>query len=126
VQGVLENEAVASISLRKAKSASDDTNIRWIITGTEGEIEYIIAESGQYQAGAQPKLRVKYGKSAEAEEVMAVIDETPASKVSPPGTNTARLYEGFAKEDGQTVTFASALKTHHLLERIATSSGWTL
>jgi hypothetical protein len=65
-------------------------------------------------------------KEGEAE----VINFTPdddylASKVPPPGTNTAREYKVFAR-GGEIATFDSSLKTHSLLERIANSAGLSL
>jgi predicted dehydrogenase len=122
VQGILESGAVASIASRTVKSAADDTNIRWIITGTEGEIEYTIPEASANGGTPPSSFRLKVGKE-ETASVEVVPSDSPANKVAAPATNTARLYEDFAKGSGDLVTFESALKTHLLLERIAKSSG---
>jgi hypothetical protein len=42
----LENEAMASITFRKPKSAPSKEGFRWFITGTEGEI-IVTTEEGQ-------------------------------------------------------------------------------
>ncbi|KAF4629044.1 hypothetical protein G7Y89_g9105 [Cudoniella acicularis] len=128
VQGTLENDALASIVFRKARSAADNVGFRWYITGTEGEI-VITTEEGVWQHGISSKrsIKLKIGKEGETEQIdFSTGDISRASKVPSPGTNTARQYESFAKPDGEVVTFESALKTHRLLEKIAKSAGWEL
>lgn len=127
IQGTLENDAIASITFRKAKSAADNVGFRWYITGTKGEI-VITTEEGVWQGGkpSERSIKLKIGKEGEAEEIDFMIDDiSPAGKVPFPGTNTARIYENFAKDE-EVVTFEDALKVHHLLERIAKSAGWEL
>lgn len=128
IQGTLENDAVASITFRKAKSAVDKVGFRWYITGTGGEIVITKDEKPQ-QHGLSPKqsIKLKIGKEGEAEVVDFTADDTcRAAKVPYPGTNTARVYESFARTDGEVLSLESALKTQHLLERIAKSAGWEM
>lgn len=113
VQGTLTSGAVASIIFRKPPSAVDDTGVRWIITGTKGEIEVTTREEAQWQmADPDMKLRVKVGKESEAREVDYKGDAEDRFKLSdlqPIALNTARSYVAFA-EDDQTryATFESA------------------
>ncbi len=126
VQGTLSSGAVASIIFRKPKSAVDGVGFRWIITGTKGEIEITTKEAMTWQmADPSMKLRVKVGSESEAREVdyKGEADDR-LSALEPVALNTARSYVAFAEDDqSRYATFASALKTHKLLERIAKSAG---
>jgi predicted dehydrogenase len=127
VHGTLEGDAVASIAFRKPRSAADNTGFRWYITGTDGEIVITVPEEHwQFGLGEGTSLKLKVGKAEQAENVEWMSGSSPGDKVPSPGTNTARLYESFAKGKGVEATFESALKTHLLLERIAKSAGWEL
>lgn len=124
VQGTLTSGAVASIIFRKPKSAVDNIGVRWLITGTEGEIEITTKEVHWQMADPDMTLRVKVGKEGEASEVDYKGDgKDETSKVDSLALNTARSYVAFAGDD-QTryATFESALKTHRLLERILESA----
>ena len=44
VQGELANGALASISFRKARKPVDALGLRWLITGTKGELEVTFPE----------------------------------------------------------------------------------
>jgi predicted dehydrogenase len=127
VQGTLTSDAVASIAYRKAPASADDRYTRWIISGTEGEIELTITK-GHWQyghEGVSRSLKIKVGKDGELQNLdLTNMDTSPASKIPNPGTNTARLYQSFAKGQGLEATFESATKTHRLLDRIAKSAGW--
>lgn len=122
IQGTLKSNAVASIAFRKAKSAADKTGLRWYITGTEGEI-VITTEEGNWQFGSPSErlIKLKLNSEAKAEEIE--FGTELAAKVAFPGTNSAILYESFS-QGKEVPTFESALKTHRLLERIASSAGW--
>jgi predicted dehydrogenase len=126
IQGILENGATASIALRTSKSAVDGMKFRWIITGTEGEIEYLIPEAAPYKANQQLSFKVKLNNAQTIEEIEMTAVNSPAANVPFPGTGTARLYENFASEDGEVVSFESALKTQQLLEKIAKTSGFDI
>ncbi|KAI0533602.1 oxidoreductase [Xylaria digitata] len=124
VQGILESGAVASISARKPKGEVDGVSFRWIISGTEGEIEVIIPQS-LWQFG-EPKrtLKLKIGAS-ESQNVDFLSSDEFESKVPAIVANLARQYRAFAKGDmGTVATFESSLKTHRLLDRIIRAAGW--
>lgn len=126
VQGTLSNGAVASLIFRKPPSAVDDIGVRWIISGTKGEIEVTTKEAQWQMADPGMKLRVKIGKDGEAHEVDYKGDvDDRLSSLDSVALNTARSYVAFAEND-QTryATFESALKTHRLLERVAESAKW--
>ncbi|KAI0451561.1 oxidoreductase [Xylaria acuta] len=129
VQGVLESDAVASIQVRKGKIEVDDVSFRWLISGTEGEIEVIVPRAGfssNWQFG-EPKrtLRLKIGDS-EAHNVDYLANDEFEGKVPGPAANVARQYRAFAKGDTKeaVATFKSALKTQRLLDRILRAAGW--
>ena len=127
VQGTLSSGAVASIAYRKPVSAVDSIGIRWLITGTKGEIEVTTKETQWQMADPSMKLRVKLGEG-ETREVDYKEDDADArfSSLDVVALNTARSYAAFAKGDEtRYATFESALKTHRLLDRIAKSAGWT-
>ena len=120
IQGILENGALASLTLRSVRTTVDDSGFRWIISGTKGEIE-LTTEPGVIgflpPGGSQIHVR-KWG--SEAEVVKFKLDEGEHIRlVPPPGQNVARVWEALAKgeEDG----FASieeSVKTQELLELI--------
>ncbi|KAH6896825.1 hypothetical protein B0T10DRAFT_583489 [Thelonectria olida] len=123
VQGELSSGAVASLSFRKAKKPVDGLGLRWLITGTEGEIEITFPEDHLQMGHAGRSIRFRSGKDDEV-KVIKFGEEEPAyvGSVPYPGTNTARLYEAFVKDNGQFPDFGAALKTHELLDRIAKDS----
>lgn len=125
VQGSLASGAVASIAFRKAGASADDQGLRWIISGSDGEIE-LTTGSGFWQYGGvdQWSLRVKVGKGEMEKIDLLTLDSSPAAAIPEPATNTARVYQSFAKGAGLEATFESATKTHRLLDKIAKSSGW--
>lgn len=122
VQGVLEGGAVASLSFRSVPSAVDRTGFRWLISGTKGEIEVTTPELGWQLRSSEASLKVRVGKDEEIENVDLSAD--PTSTVVPfPGSNTAGLYDAFARGDSsQYATFEDAVKNHHLLDRILQSA----
>ncbi|CAM1510623.1 Fc.00g009580.m01.CDS01 [Cosmosporella sp. VM-42] len=119
IQGVLESGAVASITFRKAKKPVDGLGLRWLITGTEGEIEVTLPEDHLQMGpeGRALRLRIKDGDVQKVEFATAEPDHI--QKVAYPGTNSARIYEQFAQGTGDIADFEAALKTHKLLDRIA-------
>ncbi len=127
VQGILENGAIASIALRTTSSPADAIGFRWYITGTEGEILVTTGEEAWTSSvSSRRSIKLTTSKGAKVEDIDFTPSETSrADTVAPPGTNTARQYESFARGD-EVVTFEAALKTHRLLERIAKSAGWEL
>ncbi|KAK5654678.1 hypothetical protein OQA88_7002 [Cercophora sp. LCS_1] len=132
VQGKLESGAVASISFRHTKSAVDKTCIKWIIAGTDGEIEVTLAErlgamESQWQVASPSfKLTVRVGREEVGEfDLSSVSDDLVAEGLDVVALNTGLLYEAFAKGDeSRYASFETALKTHQLLERIVKAAGW--
>lgn len=130
VQGVLESNAVASIQVRKPKAEVDGVTFRWIISGTEGEIEVLVPHEewlrSHWQFG-EPKrtLRLRIGDS-EAQNVDFLVGDEFEGKVPLHAANVARQYRAFAKGDTKEAvsTFESALRTHRLLDRIIKAAGW--
>lgn len=131
IQGKLKNGADASIvyytSPGPGGKAVDDTGVRWLITGTEGQIEVTTPEM-QWQTGPPgTKLRVRLGKGADIQDVdfEDVEEESVVKAVKFPGGNTARSYEAFAEgRDEEFADFESAVKTHELLDLIKKEAGW--
>lgn len=124
VQGILESDAVASISLRHPKADVDGVSFRWIITGTEGEIEVIIPQSNWQFGNPKRTLKLRIGTN-EAQNVEFLSNDDLEGKVPAVAANIARQYRAFAKGDTEVVaTFESALKTHQLLDRILGAAGW--
>ncbi|KAI1426485.1 oxidoreductase [Xylaria sp. FL1777] len=124
VQGILESGAVVSISHRKPRAEVDGVNFRWVISGSEGEIEALIPKS-MWQFG-EPKrtLKLRIGDK-EAVDVDFLAGDELESKVPAIATNISRQYRDFAKGNSETVaTFESSLKTHRLLDRITRAAGW--
>ncbi|KAI0437428.1 oxidoreductase [Xylaria telfairii] len=130
VQGILENDAVASIQVRKPKAEVDGVTFRWLISGTEGEIEIIIPHGewlrSHWQFGEPGRtLKLRIGDN-EAQNVDFLAGDEFEGKVPLRAANVARQYRAFAKGDAKEAvsTFESALKTHRLLDRIIKAAGW--
>ncbi|KAJ8115956.1 hypothetical protein ONZ43_g4547 [Nemania bipapillata] len=124
VQGVLESGTVASLTVRTVRDEVDGVSFRWIISGTEGEMEVIIPH-GHWQF-SEPKrtLKLKIGKN-EVQNVDFQSSDEVIAALPTIGTNIARQYRAFAKGDTDIVaSFQSALKTHRLLDRILKAAGW--
>lgn len=118
VQGITEQGIVSSIALHRSKGPVDDTDMRWIISGTEGEIA--VTGPDLWQISDQGfKLQVRIGgEAAEFADIDALRPEA-AAKVGGVGANVASMYDAFAKGDKSSyATFESAAKTHRLLDRI--------
>jgi len=126
IQGVLESGAVASINLRFVPASADDAVIRWIISGTEGELNFV-GPAESYVQSDLVKSKVLFRKwKGEIEEIDFQRDE-PAHISNATGfvVNTARLYESFAtgNEDGYP-SLESAQKIHNLIEQIKKVAVW--
>ncbi|PGH07398.1 hypothetical protein AJ79_06300 [Helicocarpus griseus UAMH5409] len=128
IQGVLNSGAVASITLRCTSDSADEAGHRWIISGTEGELQFTIPAGNFIQIQghlSEAKVLLKRWKG-ETEEVDFKRNE-PAhvSSVTGDVINTARLYESFATgdEDGYP-SFESARKVHHLIDRMKKVAVW--
>lgn len=124
VQGVLKDSgAVASICSRDLAHTVDGIGLRWLITGTKGEIE-VTAPEGQWQmSDPGRKLRLKIGNNEAVEVPYASnADKSYLERLS---INVAGVYEAFLKDDqSHYATFDSALRTHVLLDEILKRSGY--
>ncbi len=124
IQGQLQDGAVGSINFRKASKAIDGLGLRWIISGSEGEIEVTIPESHLQMNAEGRTLRLRSGKKDET-KIIDFEDPSEAEhvkKIKGPGANSARAYEAIAEGSGRYATFDSALETHKLLDIIARDS----
>lgn len=119
VQGVLESGAVASIDFRKAKKPVDGLGLRWLITGTGGEIEVTLPEDHLQFGHKERAIRLRV-KDEDVQTInFANTEPEHVQKIPYPGTNSARVYEAFPDATEGFADFEAALKTHKLLERIA-------
>ncbi|RYP48897.1 hypothetical protein DL768_005259 [Monosporascus sp. mg162] len=125
IQGTLESGAIASIAHRKSKSAVDNTGVRWVITGTEGELEVTSPEASWQMSPPGRALRMKLGRGEVQHIDYLTKGDVIEATVPSVAANMARLYDNFAKGDKKNyATFESALETHRLLDRILRSAGW--
>ncbi|KAH8124566.1 hypothetical protein FP744_10006351 [Trichoderma asperellum] len=119
VQGVLNNGAIASVNYRRNPQLVGKPT-RWVITGTEGEIEFTV-DGPMLQMGSHPReIRIKTAKEENGARVVAWGEGTPAhvEGVAFPGQNTAYLFEDFAVSKEGAPDFEDALRLHKLLDRI--------
>ena len=120
MQGVLENGAIASLSLRAVANPAADVSFRWIISGSEGEID-VATPVGFVQMlapGAKVLLRKWKG---DVEEIDMATTSEPAHISALPDyvKGIARVYEAYATNDQD--GFASlqdGLKTQKVLQRM--------
>ncbi|KAM0261039.1 hypothetical protein ACHAQJ_002478 [Trichoderma viride] len=119
VQGVLDSGAIASVNYHRTPQPIGK-NMRWVISGTEGEIEFTI-DGGQVQMGSSVReIRLKTVQDENAARVIEWGTGTPAhvEGVKFPGQNTAHLFEAFAHGKKNVPDFQDALRLHKLLDRI--------
>ncbi|KAI1289019.1 oxidoreductase [Xylaria venustula] len=124
IQGILESGALASISSRKSKNEVDDVSFRWIISGTEGEIEILVPQFSWQMGHPARTLKLRVGTN-DAENVDFIGKDKFESNVPVLAANVARQYAALAKGDTNAFAdFGSALRTHVLLDRITQAAGW--
>ncbi|KAM0457446.1 hypothetical protein ACHAO4_003246 [Trichoderma viride] len=124
VQGALESGAMVSISTRTPPQPIDGHSLRWLITGSEGELELTTSGRG-YQVGSNPRTLRLVTKDGETRTIDWEQDEPSHIKdVAPPGVNTARLFEAYALNKDCYSDFEKAVKLHRLLDRIAKDAGY--
>jgi predicted dehydrogenase len=121
VQGILESGALASLSFRTVNSTIDGVGIRWLISGTEGEIEITTPEMLWQLRVPGWTLKIKKGKGETKDVEFSIPEENyPGSFL---GINTARLYEAYAnQETDKFADFKGGLATHYALQRILRAS----
>ncbi|KAK1238956.1 hypothetical protein MKX08_006017 [Trichoderma sp. CBMAI-0020] len=118
VQGVTSSGAVASIAFRKPRHHGDEHDLRWYISGTEGEI-MVTSPASWSIADKDAEIRIRNGDGP-----FEVVDfqsyRLPAAEtLSPIAANTHSMYDAFAKGDtARYATFESAANTHRILDEI--------
>lgn len=122
VHGTLSSGAVVSLNYRSVNSAIDGKGVRWLITGTKGEIEITTPEMPWQMGPPGTTLKIRSGKDGDVED----FDFRTTGAASPmgfPAANTAAMYDAFAKgEVEKYATFESALATHRLLDVVISNS----
>jgi hypothetical protein len=121
VQGALSSGVVASLSFRSVSGKTiDGSGIRWLITGTDGEVEVTTTESQWQIDPPGTMLKARIGKGSDVEIIDLNVEENPEIADSTIASrNTARLYEAFALGEGDKFpSFEGALETHRLLDWI--------
>lgn len=127
LHGRLDSGATASLTYRSTglKEALDETAFRWLITGTEGEIEVTQSLAQAYLQALDCKVRV-LGKDGVKEDV--VLDWEVEEKWTVYGKNTSgadvgRLYDAFARGDKKVcMDFEQAVEVHQLLDGMINES----
>ncbi|PKK46153.1 hypothetical protein CI102_8372 [Trichoderma harzianum] len=124
----LENGAIANVAFRKVDKTVDGKGLRWLISGTKGEFE-LSMDGPMLQMDLEKKhLRLVIGREGEAQDIDYNDPDEPkyTRDVAPPGTNTARIFEGFANKTTAVASFEDALKVHRLLDNIAEASSFSV
>jgi predicted dehydrogenase len=126
VQGRLKSGAVASIVYRwcDLQEAVGNVGVRWIISGTEGELE-ITTDQGQWQMSPpERKLKLKLRGKPEEGVDFPVADAEFVRNMENFGQNSGRILNAFAQGDQAVYAdFSSATQTHKLLDEILKKSG---
>jgi predicted dehydrogenase len=125
IQGVLESGAAESINLRCTPATVNEVGFRWIVSGTEGELEFTSPNNHIQSHLSESKLFLKKWQGA-TEEVSYQCDE-PAHVSSLPDhvINTGRLYESFATGDEEGyASFEAARNVQNLIERVKEVAIW--
>lgn len=125
VQGELESGAIASLSFRKTPKPVDGLGMRWLISGTKGEIEVTMPEDHLQMPNSDKTIQIRVDKG-EVQNITWGEEQEPEHvlQVMYPGTNTARTYEDYATGGSGVVNFAEATTTHRLLDRIQRAAGY--
>lgn len=126
ILGTLTSGATASITYRTTSPSVESIGLRWLITGTEGELEITTPESQWQSAPTEEitlKARFRQGSQTQDEDFMAKEWEGIAELTSS-ARNTARLYESFASGDReQYPDFREALEVTRVFDWIREEAG---
>lgn len=133
ILGSLVSGPSASVQFRTVVGKPvDGVGIRWIITGTDGELEvttpYGIPWTMTF-AGSALKARLGKGSEVQVVDFERIGERDEVTGSQPASVNTARLYEAFA--DGRTERFCDfeeAVRVQKELDRIRNAAGaeWRL
>lgn len=125
LNGRLASGAAASITVRKTTKPVDELGLRWLISGTKGEIEVTMPEDHIQQAPSGRKIRLRREKGdVEVFEFENVQEPDHIKKTGQVGENTARLYEDIATGKSGLADFEEATRLHRLLDRMIKESGY--
>lgn len=126
VNGKLESGAVASLSFRKVTKTVDGKGLRWLISGTKGELEITIDGPNFQMDIAKKQLRLVDNSVGVTQDIdftdaqeLAYVKSIPAM-----GQNTSRLCEKYVAAPTEVANFDDALKLHQLLDKIATAANY--
>jgi predicted dehydrogenase len=123
--GKLQSGAAASVTVRKTTKPVDELGLRWLISGTKGEIEVTMKEAHLQQAPPGRRIRLRKGKDeVEVFEFDKVEEPGYISNVAQTGINTARLYEDIATGKDGFADFEQACRLHRLLHKMVKESGY--
>ncbi|KAK6446815.1 hypothetical protein ACSS6W_011080 [Trichoderma asperelloides] len=118
LQGITDSGTVFSMSFRSPKSSADEKDIRWYISGTQGEI-MVTAPAAWTLHDREPEIRLRIGDQPIIAVDFQEFRIPVAEKVPSIAVNVASMYNAFAQGDtSRYATFDSAVKTHRLLEDI--------
>lgn len=126
INGKLQSGAVASVTVRKTTKPVDELGLRWLISGTNGEIEITMEEDHLQQAPPGRKIRLRREKEeVDVFEFGSVEEPGYISSVAQTGINTARVYEDIATGKDGFADFKQATDLHRLLDKMVKESGYT-
>ncbi|KAL7920988.1 oxidoreductase [Trichoderma austrokoningii] len=118
VQGVTSSGAVASIAFRKPRHHGDEHDLRWYISGTEGEI-MVTSPATWSIADKGAEIRIRTGDGPFEVVDFQSLRLPAAESLSPMAANVHSMYDAFAKGDTtRYATFESAANTHRILDEI--------
>lgn len=125
INGKLESGAGASITVRKTTKPVDELGMRWLISGTKGEIEVTMPEDHFQMSSIGRKIRLRREKEdVEVFEFGSMEEPGYIKSASQSGKNTARLYEDIATGKDDFADFEEATRLHRLLDRMIKESGY--
>lgn len=125
INGRLESGVAASITVRKTTKPVDELGLRWLISGTKGEIEVTMPEDHIQQAPLGRKIRLRREKEdVELYEFEKPQEPEHLTNAAHIGQNTARLYEDIATGQDDLADFQQATRLHRLLDKIVKESGY--
>ncbi|RFU81063.1 oxidoreductase family [Trichoderma arundinaceum] len=126
LNGKLESGAVASIAFRKVTKTVDGKGLRWLISGTKGELEITIDGPNFQMDVAEKQLRLVQASDGQTQDIDFSDPKELgyAKNISPMGVNTSRLLERSLVAPTEVASFEDALKLHQLLDKIAEAASF--
>lgn len=126
LHGKLESGAIASIAFRKGTKTVDGKGLRWLISGTKGELEITIDGPNFQMDVAKKHLRLVQNLDGQTQYIdFSDPQELDYVKGIPPmERNTSRLFEKLVAAPTEVANFEDALKLHQLLDKIAKTANF--